>query len=259
MPRTELGERIYAIGDVHGCYDLLRDLLDRIGEHHEALAPTTALHIVFLGDIVDRGPDSYKVLELLFDLQAQTDRIVVLLGNHEEAMLQALGGDLEMLSNWMKIGGAPTARSFGLEPLRRGEDAAEYLYRLRAAIPAPWIAWLQRLPLTARSGDYLFCHAGIRPGVSLRRQARADLLWIRDDFLDDNRSHGAVIVHGHSIEAQVEIRPNRIGIDTGAYRTGELTALYLEDDRYEVLSVTRAVLPPRLALATTNPAGDGAL
>lgn len=240
MPNTESGERIYAVGDVHGCYDLLRDLLDRIGEHHSALPPASALHIVFLGDIVDRGPDSRKVMELLYDLQQRSARIVVLLGNHEEAMLQALGGDLDMLSSWMKVGGAATVRSFGLEPFHRGDDAADYLRRLRATIPSEWIAWLRALPLTARSGDYFFCHAGIRPGVALRRQSRDDLLWIRDEFLDDERSHGAMIVHGHSIDPLVEFRPNRIGIDTGAYRTGELTALYLQDERYEVLSVGRA-------------------
>jgi len=239
LPTTESGERIYAVGDVHGCYELLCGLLDRIGEHHSALPSTSALHIVFLGDIVDRGPDSRKVIDLLYDLQQRTERVVVLLGNHEEAMLQALGGDVEMLSSWMKVGGAATVRSFGLEPFHRGDDAADYLRRLRATIPAEWIAWLRRLPLTARSGDYFFCHAGIRPGVSLRKQSRTDLLWIRDDFLDDERWHGAVIVHGHSIEPLVEFRSSRIGIDTGAYRTGELTALYLENERCEVLSVGR--------------------
>lgn len=240
LPSTEAGERIYAVGDVHGRYDLLRALLDRIGAHTGALPPARSLHIVFLGDIVDRGPQSLEVMELLHDLQSKTDRVLVLLGNHEEAMLQAIGGDVEMLGDWMKVGGAATVRSFGLEPFRRGDDAADYLRRLRAAVPREWVAWLRKLPLTAQSGDYFFCHAGIRPGVALRRQARGDLLWIREDFLDDERPHGAVIVHGHSIEPKVEIRANRIGIDTGAYRTGALTALYLEDDRQEVLSTTLA-------------------
>lgn len=242
MPRTELGERVYAIGDVHGCHDLLRALLDRIGDHYAALEPAAALHIVFLGDIIDRGPDSFKVMELLYDLHTRTNRVLVLRGNHEEVMLQVLAGDVEMLAPWMKFGGASTVRSFGLAPFRSGDNVAQYLAQLRAAVPPEWVTWLKRLPLTARSGDYFFCHAGVRPGVPLRRQTRNDLLWIRDDFLDDDRSHGAVIIHGHSIEAQVEVRPNRIGIDTGAYRTGELTALYLEGDAYEVLSVTRAEL-----------------
>lgn len=236
MPSTQPGDRVYAVGDIHGRYDLLRALLDRIGDHAAALPPSESLHVVFLGDIVDRGPDSLKVLEFLYDLQSKSDRVVVLLGNHEDAMLQALDGDPAMLRDWMRVGGAATVRSFGLEPFVPGEDAGRYLRQLRAAVPREWAAWLKRLPLTARSGDYLFCHAGVRPGVALRRQTRNDLLWIRDDFLDDPRDHGAVIVHGHSIEPEALIRANRIGIDTGAYRTGELTALYLEGEKQELLS-----------------------
>ncbi|CAN5616801.1 metallophosphoesterase family protein [soil metagenome] len=238
MPSTESGDRVYAIGDIHGRYDLLRILLDRIGEHAEALPPTESLHLVFLGDIIDRGPDSAQALEFLHNLQARTDRVIVLLGNHEEAMLQALDGNADMLRDWMKVGGAQTVRSFGLEPFVPGDDAVRYIRELRAAVPREHVAWLRKLPLSARSGDYFFCHAGVRPGVALRRQSRTDLLWIRDDFLDDERYHGAVIVHGHSIEPQVEMRGNRIGIDTGAYRTGTLTALYLEGEESAVISAT---------------------
>lgn len=237
MPRTQPGERIYAVGDVHGRYDLLRALLDQIGAHCAALPPAQSLHVVFLGDIIDRGPQSFEVLELLHDLQSKSERVVVLLGNHEEAMLQALDGKANMLRDWMRVGGAATVQSFGLEPFDSATDSSDYLRAMRAVVPREWVAWMKRLPLTAQSGDYLFCHAGIRPGVPLRRQVRDDLLWIRDDFLDDERSHPLVIVHGHSIEQSVEIRSNRIGIDTGAYRTGTLTALYLEDDKQEVISV----------------------
>jgi serine/threonine protein phosphatase 1 len=238
LPSTDPGDRVYAVGDVHGRFDLLQLLLDRIGEHAAALPPSESLHILFLGDIVDRGPQSFQVMETLHRLETGSDGVVVLLGNHEEAMLQALDGKTDVLRDWMKVGGAATVRSFGLEPFHRGDDAGDYLRRLRAAVPREWVAWLRRLPLTARSGDYLFCHAGIRPGVALRRQTRNDLLWIREDFLGDTRDHGAVIVHGHSVEPQVALRANRIGIDTGAYKTGELTALYLEGDKQEVLSAT---------------------
>jgi serine/threonine protein phosphatase 1 len=213
-------------------------LLDRIGDHAAALPPSESLHVVFLGDIVDRGPDSMKVIEFLYDLQSKSERVVVLLGNHEDAMLQAIDGNPEMLRDWMRVGGAATVRSFGLDPFAAGDDPGRYLRQLRAAVPREWVAWLRKLPLTARSGDYLFCHAGIRPGVVMRRQTRNDLLWIRDDFLDDPRDHGAVIVHGHSIEPEVLIRANRIGIDTGAYRTGELTALYLEGEKQEIIAAT---------------------
>lgn len=237
MPSTEAGERVYAIGDVHGCYDLLRQLLDRIGEHSQSLPPARALHIVVLGDIVDRGPQSASVIELLHDLQKRTGSLVVLRGNHEDAMLQGIDGDLDALRTWLGVGGAETSRSFGLAPLQTGEDPLTYLRQLRATIPRSWLAWLRGLPLSVRSGDYFFTHAGIRPGVPLRRQSRQDLLWIRDDFLSDARNHGAVIVHGHSIRAEVEMLPNRIGVDTGAYLTGVLTALYLEGEAREILSV----------------------
>ncbi|MEP9401769.1 metallophosphoesterase family protein [Sphingomonas sp. VNH70] len=237
MPSTDSGERIYAVGDIHGRYDLLRQMIDRIGEHSATLPPPRSLHIVFIGDLIDRGRQSAQVLEFLHDLQTRSDRVIVLLGNHEEAMLRALDGDVATLRGWMGVGGRETLESFGIAPLEEGEDVRDFLRRMRAAIPRRWVQWLQRLPLTARSGDYFFCHAGIRPGVPLRRQAREDLLWIRDDFLEDERAHGAVIVHGHSIEPSVQLRANRIGIDTGAYRTGVLSAVYLEGERSEVLSV----------------------
>jgi serine/threonine protein phosphatase 1 len=136
----------------------------------------------------------------------------------------------------MGVGGDMTVRSFGLEPYSRSDDARDYIRRLRSVVPREWVSWLKRLPLFARSGDYFFCHAGVRPGVPLRRQVRNDLLWIREDFLDDDADHGAIIVHGHSIEPEVAIRANRIGIDTGAYRTGVLTALYLDGDKRDIIS-----------------------
>jgi len=240
LPRTDKGGRVYAIGDIHGRYDLLTELLDRVGEHSAALPPSQSLHIVFLGDIIDRGPQSAQALELIFDLQSKSDNVILLLGNHEEAMLHALDGSVDSLRGWMGVGGDATVRSFGLEPWRRDEDPVGYLRRLRGVIPREWVGWLKRLPLSARSGDYFFCHAGVRPGVSLRRQLRQDLLWIREDFLDDPAYHGAIIVHGHSVEQAVSIRHNRIGIDTGAYHTGVLTALYLEDTRQEIISTGSA-------------------
>lgn len=238
MPRTDFGERIYAIGDIHGRYDLLRMLLDRIGEHSEALPAPQALHIVVLGDLVDRGPDSAKVVEFLQSLQSASDQIVVLMGNHEEAMLRSIAGDFGVLQRWLDVGGAETLASYGLQLPRPDENLAKYTRYLKASLPAPQMRWLSGLPLTARSGDYFFCHAGVRPGVSLARQARNDLLWIRDDFIDVPANHGAVIVHGHTIEPEVTFRENRIGLDTGAYRSGVLSAVYLEGDKREVISVS---------------------
>jgi len=237
LPRTDSGERIYAIGDIHGRYDLLRRLLDRVGEHSSALPESASLHLLFLGDLVDRGPESAKVVELLQDLEQRTDQVIVLMGNHEEAMVRSLEGDTTLLQRWLAVGGAETVESYGLRLPEPRDDLRQYLRYLQASLPAQQIKWLRGLPLTAQSGDYFFCHAGIRPGVALGRQSRDDLLWIRDDFVDDESDHGAVIVHGHTIEKTVTLRDNRIGIDTGAYCHGVLTALYLEDDRQEILSV----------------------
>ncbi|MFC0205075.1 metallophosphoesterase family protein [Novosphingobium soli] len=240
MPSTDPGERIYAIGDVHGRYDLLKLLLDAIGEHSGARATPEALHIVFLGDLVDRGPDSARVVDLVAELESDTDQVIALMGNHEEAMLRALDGDLMILRKWLQVGGADTVRSYGLELPDEGADMRRYLRRLKKSIPSQHARWMRSMPLTARSGDYFFCHAGIRPGVPLHRQSRDDLLWIRKDFLDADDDFGAVIVHGHTIAPEVVSRRNRIGIDTGAYASGKLTALYLEDDRQEVITVDRA-------------------
>lgn len=177
---------------------------------------------------------------MLHDLQRKNKQVIVLLGNHEEAMLQALHGDAQALRRWLGVGGVETLRSFGVPDLQPDENPRDYVLRARAAIPRHWLAWLSRLPLSVRSGDYYFVHAGIRPGVALSRQAREDMLWIRDDFLEDTRDHGAVVVHGHSISPAVDVRKNRIGIDTGAYVSGTLSAIYLEGQQQAVIT---AALP----------------
>lgn len=238
-PSTKPGERIYAIGDIHGRYDLLRDLLVKIEEHNKSLPPAVATHLIVLGDMIDRGPQSAEVLKYLHGVQSRTEGLVVLMGNHEEMMLRAMQKEPGMLRTWMRFGGSSTLRSLGLslptdetDPIRFGRELAD-------AVPTQWVEWLKNLPLMARSGDYLFCHAGIRPGVNLRKQSRQDLLWIRNEFLDDeDSSEGVVVVHGHSISAEVEMRSHRIGIDTGAYKTGVLTALYLENRERAILSTS---------------------
>jgi serine/threonine protein phosphatase 1 len=237
LPSTDKGDRIYAIGDVHGRFDLMQQLLDKIGEHNAARTPSRSLHIMFLGDLIDRGPDSLKVLDYLHQAQKKAAGLIVLQGNHEEVLLRVLDGDLRALRSWLSFGGRETLESMGLRPPADGDDLDGCLADIRAAFPPMLANWIRRLPLTAQSGDYFFCHAGVRPGVALKRQVREDLLWIREDFLEDRSSFGAVVVHGHSIEPRVEMRHNRIGIDTGAYSTGILTALYLEGEEREVLQV----------------------
>lgn len=238
MPSTDSGDRIYAIGDIHGRYDLLQLLIARIGEHSAGLPPARSLYVVLIGDIVDRGPQSAEVLAMLYDLQRKNSRVIVLLGNHEEAMLQALDGDTDALRRWLAVGGDKTLASFGIAPLQPEDDPRDYMNSARRTIPRQWLAWLRQLPLSVQSGDYYFVHAGVRPGVALARQVRDDMLWIRGEFLRSERDFGAVIVHGHSISAEVDIRPNRIGIDTGAYRSGVLSAIYLEGEKKDVVAVS---------------------
>ncbi|MEG3170841.1 metallophosphoesterase family protein [Sphingomonas sp. ZB1N12] len=241
MPSTDSGDRIYAIGDIHGRYDLLQMLIARIGEHSASLPPARSLYVVLIGDIVDRGPQSAEVLAMLYSLQRQNSRVIVLLGNHEEAMLQALDGDPDALRRWLAVGGDATLASFGIAPLRVDDDPRDYMNSARRAIPRQWLAWLRQLPLSVQSGDYYFVHAGVRPGVALARQVREDMLWIRREFLRHERDFGAIIVHGHSVTPDVDVRQNRIGIDTGAYRTGVLSAIYLEGEKRDILAVSLPV------------------
>lgn len=224
------------MGDIHGRYDLFKELMARIETHSTALPPSESLHIVLLGDLIDRGPNAFQVLKSVYSIQKRTEKMIVLMGNHEDLMLRALDGEPGVLRVWSRSGGAETLRSLGFEPPQREDDEREYISRVKTAIPPDLIKWMRRMPLSAASGDYFFCHAGVRPGVSLRRQKKTDLLWIRDDFLDEDDDFGAVIVHGHSISTEVDFRDNRIGIDTGAYATNVLTALYLEGTDREIIT-----------------------
>lgn len=247
---TTKGERIYAIGDIHGRYDLLRDLLRRIEAHSKALPEPKSFHVVLLGDLVDRGPDSAEILRYLYELDKTISGLIVLMGNHEEVMLRVYDGETLLLRPWLRIGGAETLRSFGLEPPHRDGDPVAFLEQMRRAIPRELMDWMRSLPVTARSGDYVFVHAGVRPGVALKRQTKTDMIWIREEFLQFRGEHGATIVHGHSISPSVDLQPNRIGIDTGAYRTGVLTALYLEGSKREIIATGEVQ-----ALDASAPAG----
>ena len=233
---TRAGDRIYAIGDVHGCYELLRRLLDKIEAHTASLPPARSPYVVLLGDLIDRGDRSADIIHLARSIQRHTPRFLVLQGNHEEMMVAAYEGDLNAVRPWLEFGGDATLRSFGITLPGDAADVREIVAAMRAAIPEDLIDWMRNLPVTAQSGDYFFCHAGIRPGVRIKRQNREDLIWIRDDFLEDRRDHGVMVVHGHSVTTTTEFLSNRIGIDSGAFRTGVLTALYLEGSERELLT-----------------------
>ena len=229
------GETVYAIGDVHGCLAELELLLQCISG--EISSSGCSAHLVFLGDYVDRGPDSAGVLRRLVGGPLPGNRQSFLMGNHEEAMLASLDGDLETLSGWLRYGGLDTLESYGIgrgEVLRLGSSLPE---RMREVIPEAHIAFLRACEDYVQAGDYLFVHAGIRPGVPLPDQDSTDLRWIRSGFLDDDQTdHGMLVVHGHSVVAEPETRSNRIGIDTGCFRSGRLTALVVEGPERRFLS-----------------------
>jgi serine/threonine protein phosphatase 1 len=177
LPEAAPGERVYAIGDVHGRLDLLRRLLATLEADAAGPAPS-AVRIVFLGDLIDRGPHSRQVLELVRLLQRRDPtRIVALAGNHEDLLLASVRGDAGAQRAWLRTGGDATLRSYRLDPADFAVlSAAERGRLLRQAVGADMLAWLESLPLSWRSGDYFFCHAGVRPGVALKHQRREDLL-----------------------------------------------------------------------------------
>ena len=229
-PSAPAGWRGYAVGDVHGRLDLLQPMVEAIAEDAAERGSGNNL-LVFLGDLIDRGPKSAGVLEYVRTLRLPGFRIAALAGNHEEALLRILNGDDELLQTWLRVGGAECLESYGMDPdAIRTLPPREALRRIASVIPEDHAAFLHDMADTFRFGDYLFVHAGVRPGIPLEGQSQQDLRWIRGDFLHDTRDHGFVVVHGHTISEEVDLRPNRIGIDTGAYATGVLTAIGVERD-----------------------------
>jgi serine/threonine protein phosphatase 1 len=223
-------QRAYAIGDVHGRLDLLDDLLQRI-EADDRKRPEANVTIVFLGDLVDRGPQSAQVVERLRLYRPDFASTVFLMGNHEEVLLRIVGGETGVFGDWLKFGGAECIRSYGVDPaVLQCSGPSDVSRILRQAIPKEHLKFLASFVDTASFNGYLFVHAGIRPGVSLSDQVPQDLRWIRQPFLESESDHGRVVVHGHTISESIEVKPNRIGIDTGAYRTGVLSALGVEAD-----------------------------
>lgn len=227
-PRVPDGHRIYAIGDIHGRDDLFAELIDLI-ERDKAEAEPAEATLILLGDLVDRGPGSKQVVDRAIALAARWPSMRWLMGNHEEIFLKALEGDPRLVRYFVQIGGEPTINSYGLTGdayYCLGFD--ELAQQLPAIVPEDHKRFLARSEDLIHIGDYVFVHAGIRPGVAIDQQKASDLRWIREEFLGDRRDHGAMIVHGHTITDDVETRANRIGIDTGAYRSGVLTAIVIE-------------------------------
>lgn len=227
-PSAPEGERIYAIGDVHGRADLLADLLRQIDEDHSA-QPRARRTIVFLGDLIDRGPESSKVVETVRRMALSDDGVRWLKGNHEEMFLQALDGSVQTMRLFAQNGGRETLLSYGVMNAEFDNGSFAELIELAAArVPSAHRTFLAQGAASLILGDYFFVHAGVRPEVAFAQQSEKDMRWIRDEFLGFEGELEKVVVHGHSIAMEVQQHPHRIGIDTGAYKTGVLTALVLD-------------------------------
>lgn len=225
LPSIPDGRRVYAIGDVHGRLDLLTALREAIG-FDDAARDFAETSFILLGDLIDRGPDSAGVVAFTRDWR-ETDDVRVLCGNHEEMFLASLESTA-IFRHFSRYGGRETALSYGVPEDRFDAAPTDEARKLMIdAIPQQDVEFLAGLEDYAVIGDYLFVHAGIRPNRRLDAQSQEDLRWIREPFLSSHADHGHFVVHGHTISHDAEVRANRIGIDTGAYTTGRLTALGL--------------------------------
>jgi len=221
------GIRIYAVGDIHGCTHLLKRQLAQI-EADEQRHPCARSALVFLGDYIDRGPDSRGTIELLLACGRMREAIF-LKGNHETLIGRFLDAP-QSLNDWRSLGGFETLVSYGLRPSlsRQHRDDERLAEELRTVLPAQHLAFFNSLSPSFNCGDFFFTHAGVRPGIALNKQSEDDLLWIRDDFLDHDLPFEKFVVHGHTPVNAPEIRPNRANIDTGAFATGRLSCVAIE-------------------------------
>lgn len=233
LPAIGAGQRVYAIGDVHGRLDLLTELCRAI-EADDRARGSNDTTVIFLGDLIDRGPDSSGVLRLARAWSASR-KVRFILGNHEEMFLLSFE-EAQALSGFLRYGGRETLASFGINSDSFGhipfEDAQAELTR---AVPLDDLTFIRTFETAIRVGDYHFVHAGVRPNVALDEQDSQECRWIREPFLSHKGDHGKHVVHGHTISEDVELKNNRTGIDTGAYRTGKLTAICLEGTSKRIL------------------------
>jgi serine/threonine protein phosphatase 1 len=242
-PPSTGGRLVYAVGDVHGRLDVLRPLMAAIAEDFAAARTTDPALLVFLGDYVDRGPDSKGVVDLVLGLRTLVEfEVRTLKGNHEEAILDFLA-DPSFGGAWMEHGGGPTLASYGVQPANQRTDTEAWgraAEQLRQLMPPSHKAFYDSLELMVTEGDYAFVHAGVRPGVALEEQTERDLLWIRQEFIAEAGPHPKVIVHGHTPSEEAQMMPWRLGIDTGCYATGLLTAVRLLDTDQRLIQARAA-------------------
>src|SRR5262245_10597538 len=229
------GVRVYAIGDIHGRSDLLERQHSRI-EADFAGRAVPIVHLVYLGDYIDRGPSSRAVLEILAQGASDFVKVTLLRGNHEEMLLRFLD-DESVGPSWCQLGGLETLRSYGID-VGKG-DCGKWVCRsfgeFQRKTSGTSFETFNSIEKLFCDRRLFFCHAGVRPGIALDRQQDRDLAWIREKFLDTNEDFGMMVVHGHSPVDQPDFRKNRINIDTCAYATGWLTCLVLEGSTSGIL------------------------
>jgi len=235
--RAPEGIRLYAVGDVHGCYDLL------VAMHRAIMAEILRdrpedWRIIYLGDYTDRGPDSRSVVEFLSKVVAQEPRVVALAGNHDVGLLEFLATP-DPYGMFALNGGAETLRSYGVVPDFSRRGVVRTHQEFAEAMPEAHLAFLRSLRFSVTFGDFFFCHAGIRPEIPLEQQSPDDLVWIRREFHAYPQLHPKVIVHGHTPVSKAEVLPNRINLDTGACFGGPLTALAVEGREKRLLKTER--------------------
>jgi serine/threonine protein phosphatase 1 len=225
---TILSMRLYVIGDIHGRADLLEQIIEKISDDLASHGEIDCVTVT-LGDYLDRGPNSRGVVERLSRNPFPT-RYVALKGNHE-ALLELFLKDPSIANHWRRLGGLETLHSYGVPvgELMVGQGYDKAAEALKAAMPPEHVRFLSSLEPFVNIGKYFLCHAGIRPNVPLTQQSIDDLLWIRDEFLNSDIVFEKMIIHGHTPREWPEVRPNRINIDTGAFATGRLTCLVLEE------------------------------
>jgi len=238
QPSLPEGRRLYCIGDIHGRLDLLEELHGMI--RADATDYEGSKAVIYLGDFIDRGAQSKQVLELLIEQPLDGFDTVCLLGNHEQSMLDFLEHP-QAAAAWLNFGGQVTLLSYGvgLGRVQMMQHVELLRDELEVKLPPGHLEFLRSCRLMHTEGSYCFVHAGIKPGVALENQVPEDLMWIRDEFIRSRADHGRIVVHGHSITDEVEWQPNRIGIDTGAYYSGLLTALVLEGAEQRLLQTGR--------------------